>query len=71
VNGVVNIINDPACGIYENGSIFHANWAAFLAANPDAKVATDAYVFIVAERTPTEPSAIWTVNNVKFGKAGK
>jgi hypothetical protein len=26
---------------------------------------------MVAERTETEPSAIWTVNNVKFGKGGK
>ena len=29
------------------------------------------YAFIVAERTGAEPSAIWMVNNVKFGKAGK
>jgi len=71
VNGVVDIINDPACGIYEGGVTFRANWAAFLAANPGAKVATDNFVFIIAERTPPEPSAIWTVNNVKFGKAGK
>jgi len=71
VNGVVDIVNDSACGIYEGGVTFRANWAALLAANPGAKVATDAFVFIVAERTPSEPSAIWTVNNVKFGKAGK
>ncbi|MDH3311433.1 MAG: hypothetical protein OEM95_12280 [Gammaproteobacteria bacterium] len=71
VDGVVDIINDPACGIYEGGVTFHANWAAFLAANPGAKVAPDNYVFIVAERTPAELYAIWTVNNVKFGKAGK
>lgn len=71
VNGVVDIVNDSACGIYEGGVTFRANWAAFLAANPGAKVATDNFVFIVAERTPIEPSAIWTVNNVKFGKAGK
>jgi hypothetical protein len=70
-NGVVDIVNDSACGIYEGGVTFRANWAAMLAANPGAKVATDAFVFIVAERTPSEPSAIWTVNNVKFGKAGK
>jgi len=71
VDGVVNIINDPVCVIYEGGVTPRANWAEFLAANPDAKVATDNYVFVIAERTPTEPSAIWTVNNVKFGKAGK
>ena len=71
VNGVVDIVNDSVCGIYEGGVTPRANWAALLAANPGAKVATDAFVFIVAERTPSEPSAIWTVNNVKFGKAGK
>ncbi len=71
VDGVVDIINDPACGIWEGGVTFRANWAAFLDANPDAKVATDNYVFVIAERTPSEPSATWTVNNVKFGKAGK
>ena len=71
VNGVVDIINDSACGIYEGGVTFRANWAAFLAANPGAKVATVNFVFVIAERTPLEPSAIWTVNNVKFGKAGK
>ena len=71
VSGVVDIINDPACGIFEGGVTFRANWAAFVAANPGAKVATDNFVFVIAERTPSEPSAIWTVNNVKFGKAGK
>lgn len=71
VEGLVDIINDPNCGIYYNGTDFYANWAALLAAYPDAMVATDQYVFIVAERTPSEPSAVYTVNNVKFGKAGK
>jgi hypothetical protein len=71
VNGVVDIVKDSVCVIYEGGVTPRANWAAFLAANPGAKVATDNFVFIVAERTPSEPSAIWTVNNVKFGKAGK
>ena len=71
VNGVVDIVNDSVCVIYEGGVIPHANWTAFLAAHPGAKVAPSSFVFIVAERTGGEPSAIWTVNNVKFGKAGK
>jgi hypothetical protein len=71
VNKVVDITNDSACVIYEGGVTPRANWADFLAANPGAKVATDQFVFIVAERTGGEPSAIWTVKNVKFGKAGK
>ncbi len=70
-NGVVDITNDSACVIYEGGVTPRANWAAFLAANPGAKVATDNFVFVIAERTPAEPSATWTVNNVKFGKGGK
>ena len=72
VDGEVDIINDSNCVIYAGGVTPYANWAAFVAAQPaGTKVATDNYVFIVAERTPLEPSAIWTVNNVKFGKAGK
>lgn len=73
VNGVVNIITDASCGIFEGGVTFYANWAAFVAAQPaGTEVALlDNFVFIVAERTPAEPSAVWTVNNVTFGKAGK
>ena len=71
VAGKVSITTDANCGIYYGGSIFYPNWAAFTAAYPGAKVATDAYVFIVAERTPSEPSSVWTVSNVKFGKGGK
>lgn len=71
VNGLVDIINDPNCIMYEGGVTPRANWAAFIAANPTAQVANDAYAFIVAERTGAEPSAVWTVNNVKFGKGGK
>ena len=72
VDGVVDIINDPMCGIYEGGTVFHENWAAFVAAQPaGTEIAlTDNYVFIVAERTGAEPAAVWSVNNVKFGKAG-
>jgi hypothetical protein len=57
--------------MYEAGVTPRANWAAFVAANPGAKIATENFAFIVAERTPSEPAAVWTVNNVKFGKAGK
>jgi hypothetical protein len=71
VDGVVDITKDSVCVIYEGGVTPRANWAEFVAANPGAKVATDNFVFVIAERTPSEPSAIWTVNNVKFGKAGK
>jgi hypothetical protein len=69
-DGVVNITTDVNCGIWYQG-VEYANWAAFVAAFPDARIATDNYVFVIAERTPSEPAATYTVNNVKFGKAGK
>jgi len=68
-NGNVDIVSDANCGIFLN-SVFYANWVALVAAFPNGKVATDAFVFVVAERTPSEPSAVWTVGNVKFGKPG-
>jgi hypothetical protein len=69
--GQVNIINDPSCGIYYQGTTYYGNWAAFTMAYPGAKVATDALPFVIAERTPSEPAASWMVSNVKLGKAGK
>lgn len=71
VSGYVDIINDPSCVMYAGGVTPYDNWDAFVAAYPGAKIANDYYAFIVAERTGSEPSAIWTVNNVKFGKGGK
>jgi hypothetical protein len=71
VNGVVNITTDAVCGIYAGGTIFYPNWAAFVAAYPGATVAIDNFVFVIAERTPAEPLAVYTVDNVKFGKVGK
>jgi len=70
-NGNVDIINDAKCGIYVGGVTFYPNWAALVAAYPTAKVATDNFVFVIAERTPSEGPASWVVNNIKFGKAGK
>jgi len=70
VGGFVDILNDPNCGIWANGN-FYANWSALKAAYPGVAIANDNYAFIVAERTPSEPAATYTVNNVKFGKGGK
>ena len=47
------------------------NWAALVAAHPTWKVATDALPFVIAERTPSEEPAFWTVSNVTLGKGGK
>ena len=68
VGGHVDVVNDANCGIWFNG-VEYANWAALVAAYPDA-VITDT-PFMVAERTPSEPSAVWTINKVKLGKPGK
>ena len=70
-NGTVDVIHDLNCGIYYGGTIFYPNWAALVAAYPGAKVATDNYMFVIAERTPSEDSALWTVGNVMLGKGGK
>jgi hypothetical protein len=69
--GHVDVIKDSGCGMYYAGVTFYANWAAFVAANPSAKVATDSVPFVIAERTPSEGPAFWTVSNVTLGKPGK
>jgi len=78
VNGNVDVIHDEVCGIFVNG-IEYANWAALIAAHPTWKMGSIAdeingfgtLPFIIAERTPTEAPALWTVGNVTLGKAGK
>ncbi len=70
-SGHVDVINDTNCGIYAGGVIFYPNWAAFVAAYPTATVASTALPFVIAERTPVEGPAIWTVGSVILGKPGK
>jgi|ERR1035437_1108053 hypothetical protein len=69
--GRVDVIHDVVCGIYVGGTDFYPNWAALVAAHPTWKVATDAVPFVIAERTPSEGPAFWTVSNVTLGKGGK
>jgi len=64
-NGTVDVINDTNCGIWFNG-VEYANWAAFTAAFPSATISD--LPFVVAERTPAEPAAVWTVTNVHLGQ---
>jgi len=66
--GSVDVINDSNCGIWYDNTEY-ANWAALAAAYPSATISGTP--FIVAERTPTEGPAYWTINHVKFGKPGK
>jgi len=74
--GRVDIINDPNCGIFVGSENF-PNWAALTAAYPTWKVASTGELgagtlpFVIAERTPAEPSALWNVNAITLGKPGK
>ncbi|MEO5580883.1 MAG: hypothetical protein ABIR58_09495 [Gemmatimonadaceae bacterium] len=70
-DGVVNIISDANCIVYAGGVTPYANWAAFVAAYPGGRVSATGSPFILASRTTANPPAVWTVSNVKFGKAGK
>jgi hypothetical protein len=67
-NGHVDIIKDSHCGIYVGGVTFYPNWKALVTAHPTWKVATDNPPILIAERTPSEPPAKWTVDHVQFGK---
>lgn len=75
-SGVVNIISDATCGIFVN-SVEYPNWAALVAAHPTWTVTASGenfvgtLPFVIAERTPSEASAFWTVSNVMLGKGGK
>lgn len=69
-DGVVDALHDEECGIWYN-NVQYDNWDAFVAAFPDALVATDNFAFVIAERTPTDGPATYRVNAVKIGKPGK
>jgi hypothetical protein len=61
--GTVDVINDATCTIYTNFSADSwANWDELVAAHPDWKIGTDAYVFIIADDV-----GMWTVSGVKLG----
>jgi hypothetical protein len=61
--GLVDVINDPTCTIYY-GSESYPNWAAFVAAYPDATIADSDYpVFIIADEVGS-----WTISGVKIGR---
>ena len=64
--GLVDAINNPNCTIWLGGVTPYANWAEMAAALSGARIATDNFVFVIAD----EPG-VWTVNNVQFGKTKK
>jgi hypothetical protein len=46
--GTVDVINNPSCSITTSVGTF-ANWAAFVAAHPTYRIATDAVSFVIAD----------------------
>jgi hypothetical protein len=65
-SGTVTVVNDANCGMYFKGT-FYPNWASLLKAYPTATVGTTTEPFIIAERTPGTPPAVWQVSNVYLG----
>jgi hypothetical protein len=55
-------IHNASCTIYTSAGPFYPNWAAFVAGNPNAKLA--GIPFIVAD----DPGHVWTVSNVSISK---
>ncbi len=59
--GTLDAINDPTCTVAFGAT--YANWAAFVAAHPTYRIASDALTFIIVD----QPGA-FTVTNVQLGK---
>lgn len=69
--GTVHVTTDAVCRIFAGSpGPDYPNWAAFIAAYPGASVPNNCCdaIFIIAERTLSEPEAVWTINGVKFDK---
>ena len=82
IDGVVNVINDPNCGIVEDrfAHTLYPNWAALVAAHPDWKIGgtggtgsdpVGTRSFLIAKLSSDEGPAFWTVSNITIGKPGK
>ena len=63
-NGKVSATN-TGCSIHTNTGANYTSLDALLAAYPNGKIATDNYVFIVADEPGT-----WTIRKVSFGPKG-
>jgi hypothetical protein len=68
--GLVDAINNQICPIQLEGAATYDNWAALVAAFPNARIARNQYVlglvFIVADQP-----GIWKVDRVKLGNPAK
>ena len=63
MSGTVDVINDETCLVSLNSGGTYPNWDAFVAAYPNATVATDAVSFIIVDQ-PGE----FTITNVQLGR---
>lgn len=61
--GTLDAINDPTCSVSYAGQADSPNWAAFVAANPAYRVASDALAFVIVDQ-PGD----FTITNVQLGK---
>jgi hypothetical protein len=60
--GTLDAINDPTCTV-SYGSETFPNWAAFVAAHPTYRIATDQLAFVIIDQPGT-----FTITNVQLGK---
>jgi hypothetical protein len=60
-SGTLDAINDPTCLVAYDA--IYPNWAAFVAAHPTYRVATDALTFIIVDQPGT-----FNITNVQLGK---
>jgi hypothetical protein len=67
--GTVTVVNASNCGMYYEGTFFR-NWSSLIAAYPNATVGKTAIPFIVAERVPHTPAAVWQISRVYLGTLG-
>jgi hypothetical protein len=58
--GTVDVINDESC-LASYGGVTYSNWAAFVAANPTYRIASDAVTFIIVDQ-PGD----FTITNVEL-----
>ncbi|MEO5575974.1 MAG: hypothetical protein ABIR67_11070 [Gaiellaceae bacterium] len=61
--GTLDAINDSTCSVSYAGQADSPNWAAFVAANPAYRVASDALAFVIVDQ-PGD----FTITNVQLGK---
>lgn len=61
-SGTLDAINDSTCLVWYN-NVSYENWAAFVAANPTYRIATDALAFVIVDQ-----EGEFTITNVQLGR---